>query len=971
MRNLSWIFILVFLHVCKEHSKTFFQAQSNINDTLSANFYFGEWKNYSIKEFKNKNLEYTWGYFTTRIAESFCFQSHSPWFFEKEKGPKFLLCLKEREKEQISRFLSEYVNQDSIFEVLKLELAGSEIKIYFLNSNEVLKEFENTGSFLLGEKELCEEASKFYPQFAERQYCTSGKHKNLETSFSLPYFSLLEQKENFLILFPPSHFRFGKNRRYLVVELEKNSHIEKIFFNFFLEISQKQNIFNEKCKIGQIEFSEGMGVSNSHTGKFLELFAKNEEVLCFHEFQIQIESQRTSLIHPTGYLLPESYLLLVPEDSRLEGEPYPEIDWKRLQKGKSLKLFQNGNEEVWQPSFLGGVYPESEFSSSKREHTCQHKGTITQEKNFCGTPGSPNEFVEFSAICELEGFELSEWNSKGIFLNDRLESTGKFLELVWNKSPNCKGDFFLLQTGNLEIPFNLSLYNLSQNQFLLFGSETFFHHSNLVPRSLGNLSVNNNIVLYDRFGNSKTLYEKKENEFYISQTSNGVYSLIKENSQIKFHSNVKTYLNNQNFMSPGTSNLSFPALSEEEKNQFYISEYNSRGSYTQTESIPEDKFIEIYSPYKTQLELILKYSKGEFSYSIPVENEYTVLAKEKLYCSTYESTVIENDLLFPFEDVTWNIKIDNTVIHSKTFSKTNASFENRKDRIRKSSVYTFPNLDWEFSNLSHPSLKPACQGYTYASPGFPNSFEPLLVQNSELAWKIYFSKDFYLPINLNIQSIFPNSSLSFPIYPQYPFVSFSLPSLWNANLFYVSLENASHYAIYQKERFLIQAVLPNPENPQNEWVLLCNQNSKSFFIEELLIQDQTHSDILITWNSRFSKLPTSNTNFNGTERELKPKQCAYVLDPDANEPYLFQEGEPPTFIWTVRDSSIGNGIGNTEGVDIFQVRGTERIHLHSFRNFLFGKPWQTSAGKGEIFYLKPNQLGVELEDYEIRKEVLP
>ena len=961
-----YLLILVFLF-CKEQKKNLL-ITPNESNPLGIYLEFGTSPSNQTRQVSKAN----WGLSLKTSSESICFASHSEHFYTQEFGPKISVCFKNSEEnlELANSILKEYETSSTIQTIAKLEGDGFQSKIYFWSQIQILKLLEENFKYVfLGEKKLCDKRREIFSNPQDFEFCTSGKWKNIETSFSLPYFSLLVDSSNVYIFFPESNFSSGRTRKYFGIHIENNEQIEKQIHNFFTEINEKQQSFIANCQISPIYWTEAMGISNSHTGKFLEIHSPSENPVCLSEFEIKVGEVTTKLEHKTKYLLPKSNLLFIPEDSRLEGEIYSEINWKEIRSGKNFILSQNGFQDEWNSAYLGSVLEDIEFSAGKLEQTCKHYGTISFSKNFCGSPGLPN-FSESN--CNFEQLVLSEINFIGLQKENVFHDQARFIELEFKGDKACKYDYAILKVGNRFYPLNMEKVNWNISPILLIAPAKYYEHSNQFDRELGEWKPSQEITIWDGKNPVHLLWKPRENITIFSKTKNTNYSVIFVDSEILLHTKILEL--EKNSMSPGKINPEPKNFSEDLLSNVHLSEINAKGSYTEKESIPSDKFLEIFTPLQISLKLELSYRKGKFIYYFPAEETYSVLAKEKFYCISSDKFFIDKDVLFPFEDIEWSLYYKNYLLDKKFFSKSEQGFENRTKKIRSSYVFTKKGKTWKYSNRSHLSLKPECQNYTLASPGEPNLFEPFFEEISYNTWNLFFPlADLNYTHEIFAYSHLPNHNVNYKIFPLTDTFLFEPQGMQVGNLYYLYFQNGSEYAIYQRKKALIQAVLPHPENPQNEWILFCNYTGESIFVQDIEVVDQTHSDFLIPFQERFpTKIPTSLEGFNFTSSELNSGSCAYILDPDANSPYLFLEGTPPTLVWTVKqDSSIGNGIGISEGVDIFHHKNGEKIHLHSFRNQFSNQPWVEPAQKKEIFYLKKGKLGTKKEDYEILLEETP
>jgi hypothetical protein len=73
-------------------------------------------------------------------------------------------------------------------------------------------------------------------------------------------------------------------------------------------------------------------------------------------------------------------------------------------------------------------------------------------------------------------------------------------------------------------------------------------------------------------------------------------------------------------------------------------------------------------------------------------------------------------------------------------------------------------------------------------------------------------------------------------------------------------------------------------------------------------------------------------------------------------------------VLTVRTTStIGNGISSEEAIDLFKIKGAERIHIHSFGNRYSHAPFTIPVTTDEIILLQNGKRGEGKYDYEVLK----
>lgn len=102
---------------------------------------------------------------------------------------------------------------------------------------------------------------------------------------------------------------------------------------------------------------------------------------------------------------------------------------------------------------------------------------------------------------------------------------------------------------------------------------------------------------------------------------------------------------------------------------------------------------------------------------------------------------------------------------------------------------------------------------------------------------------------------------------------------------------------------------------------------------------------------------------------LNPGECGYVLSPNfKNESVPFHSYTFRKVFTIDKTTTIGNGIGKNEGLDLFQEIQGNFVHIHSYGNQFSPFPFQIDADTDDLILLKPNRSGDSSADYEIEKK---
>ncbi|EMF84059.1 hypothetical protein LEP1GSC188_4345 [Leptospira weilii serovar Topaz str. LT2116] len=418
------------------------------------------------------------------------------------------------------------------------------------------------------------------------------------------------------------------------------------------------------------------------------------------------------------------------------------------------------------------------------------------------------------------------------------------------------------------------------------------------------------------------------------------------------------------------------------------------GSYDGTVSVSADRFIEIDSTFITSRILEIISGNKSYRFILPLKPGRNVLSIGKLVCFPKVETWIAPELSLGSKGkirllfVDGNIENDWVSWDSLGINSTSLKLRRSASKIR---TLSGANV-WKNSALSDvSSRKTSCIG-TEASPGFENRSLPFFQKeysenlNSILDPWISFNLDRNSPSDGSIQvfTFQPNGSVRLS--------TSGFLNLWSdlrsgilgsLNIrkevlnYLVPVGGEELVGIPGSSGILISAVYPNPTVSTNEWLSICNWGLESVDVRNLEIRDSSSSDRLVEYSFRFGiNTPLGWINYNPTsfgwifsDRFLNSGECGYILSPNfKNESVPFHSSTFRKVFTIDKTTTIGNGIGKNEGLDLFQEIQGNLVHIHSYGNQLSPFPFSIDADTDDLILLKENRSGDSSSDYEIKKK---
>ncbi|HMW04331.1 MAG TPA: hypothetical protein PK079_18815 [Leptospiraceae bacterium] len=997
MKKYLFLFLILLVFACRsKKARTIWDFPTKPN-TDSVYFTYGTKAGSNTDV--NPNQLPSWGPSLKITDQSICLESQDDFFKSKEYGPSLGLCLEPREdnKDLLTTAIATLneLDESKIRPDGYLIQEEQKIHLYYQTITEIVNEISSSGSrtLFLGDSRLHNALSKRLDFSIENYKSVSGDREHrIETSFSLPYFSIFVLDKTVKIAFPPLESTTPRSQyHYLVLDVTNLVDLVSLIESNFTRIQATNDTWRASCSREKLEITEVMGYASGVTKRFIEWSSNSENPICLDTLQLSISGKKVTIDSNSTFLFPKAVKLFVEESSPLQGIVL-NADWREIKGSAAIELISYDLKDNWNlPENVNFNWAEEEFSIKKRGNSCEWANSVLHNSKLCGDPGI--EFDENTVIpgtnvgvnhCKPEDFILTELNATGLKPENRMDRTGKFLEVKYLGGVSCKLTGLFLNIGSIKVPLTMQALSLEPNSiWLVTDGRHVTGVKNLIRRNLDFLQWQHSISLQSS-SSTKLLWKGlKAEEYFLNESSNGnLFSMVVDGESFYHHPVQKPNLLQAVYrqfhsMSPGEANER--VLQDAEG---HISEVLWAGGYKNSSSILDEKFIELKTKGDGTLEVEVSLGNKNYRYFIPISRNdaFTVLAKSNLQCFPDAKELVSDKLILSDEVTTIRLKSDGKIINEvKYFPSRGNGFNNTSQKIRASYAYTGLASIWKTSSQPlRVSIASDCIGQTFATPNAPNEFEPFLSEENfdyQGSGKFYLAAsmwDINLPYSVKLYSKFPEEEAIIGLEKLSSNLLKQIPNLLNSiGLIYQKLENYSDLKIYNRDGIFIEGVMVNPSNPQNEWVLFCNRSKSIKDLTEYEIEDEDSFDQIDTYFKRKKfNLPSglNSSLFSGNTSVLQPGQCGYLVDPESSLLNLKPVGVSPTLIYTVRTTStIGNGISSGEYLDLYKVQGGNRFHIHSFGNRYSHSPFTIPVITDEIILLQSNKRGEDRYDYEVVK----
>ncbi|PJZ56154.1 hypothetical protein CH367_16980 [Leptospira barantonii] len=895
--------------------------------------------------------------------------------------------------------------------------ANGKASIRIQLNRDLLEDINEDWLVLSGSKELDRMLGKEnFPPENRVGVLSENSYQRPHSTNAFTGFSVLATTGKLRILFSSSGITNSANT--LVVEIPGDV---SILSEFFLEIQKRNLEMASLCKNDLPSFSETFGGTESSIGRFIEIHNPFPHPICFRDFVVETGSGAQSLAKGPQFLIPGETILKTESGSPLPGTDLVAFPWGDLKKQGTWVLRSKDTTRSFENrerTFLEGERYYSStgeyyslcfdfFHSSALENLCMDPGFVfldsteaLDRKKYDRTVGSQENLDKNFPACDADKIQIEEVNLTGLNLNGNLDEKQKFIDLEYSGTKECHPNFLSVESDGKEIPIWTRTKTLRPGKIFTLGKRDYLKEEILLSLSdLKDFEYNNSILLKDRAAKRTKILSEAVNLVPVLIGSDAsVHSLLyKEGIRLPHPKTVSDSLSAEiqttHFMNPGKRTFvddSFLSRLAE------ISEISWMGSYDGTVSVSGDRFVEIESAIATsQIVEILSGSKS-YRFLTFLHPGWNVFSIGKSVCFPKTDVWIVPELSLgttgKIRLLSVNEKFQSDWVSWDSQGRMGISSTSQKIRRSASRVKTNSGVHvWKNSALSDLSeRRPTCVG-TEASPGFENRNLPFFYK--EISNDLYSILNPRISLNANTSS---SNQYSIHLYNYLPNILLSANvspflNVWSeirsgilsslnirkeALNYLIPIGAEDLISVPGSSGILISGIYPNPTVSANEWFFICNRGAEAVDVRSLEIRDSSASDKLVEYSFRFgANLPegwnvynTSSIGWIFADRFLNPNECAYVLSPNfKNESVPFASSEFRKIYTIDKTTTIGNGIGKNEGLDLFQdIRGVT-THIHSYGNQFSPFPFALDANTDELILLKENRSGDSVSDYEIKK----
>lgn len=946
--------------------------------------------------YKPEIKEEPWGPKLSEVEETYCLRSNKDLYSGNEWGPTLEICFDKTEnnKKLLGDSLEalENENESAIRPMGDVALDNSNIHLSFKTATELLEQSKDSKEqlFFIGDKNLHKTVTD---KFKQKEFLSvlSTKQNRIETSFAYSYFSIIAYDKSIYLVFSPS----GKSAsigHYLVLDIIEANEIHDIIKNYISEVKEINSDNLKNCKKDEIKITELNASASISIKRFIEIKNNSDSITCFENISLETKSEKKQISY-NGFMFPDSIKLISESGFNLRSIEV-QLNWTAIKPESTVSLNVNNKIDKWElPKDIHNMINKNEFTLKRKPDLVCRK-YFSMQNNLCGDPGMDLDIAMIPGnSCNPNDFQVTEVNPAGISDGSSVDKKGKFIEIHYTGSVICDLSSILLNIDSYKFPLYSEFTAIYPEEYIVIGGSNYLSKIRLRPeKNLDFISQYSNISIsdYSNISGKTFKFALQTDNIIFSSSRNELYSLTFSGNNPTFHpesvsGNIYFPFSNFNNMSPGEEN---PPASNNLSAK--ISEISWMGSFLYSESIPEDEFLEIETGSSGSLILEIESESSLKKFFIPVslKDRFITISREKFKC--YPDTIMVTHENFTLVDEDTKIRIFNSsgLIEEVAYSPSLGNGINEYSKIPKlRSSYSYTNFSniWTNSVYSEKlaNIKRECYQETHSSPSEANAYEPILINKESLndgTRSFYLISDSYssiTEIKYNHYSYLPpfnESSIANIFYDQNGVKLANISpgiSLKGNYLVYQQLENSKDLKLFNRDGIYIEALDEDPEEKQNEWILLCNRGKEERNLSEYEIEDTYSSDKIINYYSRFNKNFPGNldsSQFSGMEKTIKPGQCAYVLDPDIVNIQLNAKGILPTLIFTIISSTtIGNALSQSEPIDLFKYESGIRKHIHSFGNRHSNSPFKLEISTGDIISLKEGKYGESSSDYEVIK----
>jgi len=196
----------------------------------------------------------------------------------------------------------------------------------------------------------------------------------------------------------------------------------------------------------------------------------------------------------------------------------------------------------------------------------------------------------------------------------------------------------------------------------------------------------------------------------------------------------------------------------------------------------------------------------------------------------------------------------------------------------------------------------------------------------------------------------------------------NLDSFYPNSLVYAKIYNQEELFSINRSGLSIDSIHPgSSDNSSLDWFRFCNYGSSSFDLQYLQVHDSYSGGGITKLENRnlalWEILKNQYTFKDGYI--LEPNECAFVIDPQIQNHFLLnvEEGKQFLLFTPITQNSIGNGLSQTDSIDMYLPIDGNNTHLASFQNIHSHSPFVFTTPSGQLTLLKKNKQGTKTSDY--------
>ncbi|MBP9884861.1 MAG: hypothetical protein KBF93_01095 [Leptospiraceae bacterium] len=337
-----------------------------------------------------------WGPSLKVAEDKICLYSHDDFFRSKEYGPSLGICIEKTIENQ--NLLNSALQTLNELDETKLRpdgfLAheGALARLQFLSTTEIVNEITSAKSrnFFIGDNRLHTALEKRMDFSFEDYKSVAGNRDNkIETSFSLPYFSIYVIDKAVKLIFPPIDSAIPRSQyHYMVLDITNLTEFSSIVQTNFNNLQSINESWRVSCSQEKLEITEVMGYASGSTKRFIEWSGSKENATCIDKISLDIADKIIEVESNSSFLFPGAIKLFVEEDSPLQGMVLKDANWRGIKSSALLKLNTLEKIETWKlPENISFKWSDEEFSLKRKTRSCQWTSSIIRNSKLCGDPG--------------------------------------------------------------------------------------------------------------------------------------------------------------------------------------------------------------------------------------------------------------------------------------------------------------------------------------------------------------------------------------------------------------------------------------------------------------------------------------------------------------------------------------------------------------------------------------------------------